>query len=792
MAKTHEQAIKDLQKALEAVSKYSQKTDDHWHEIGKVIDKAAQRLDQGFVKALHTFTGTSGLAATFKSAGHAIANAFTGSTDYAKSLKQALDLKNLEAMMARGYAAKKALRAEAAKIEQHWKSVRVLTDEVSSAIKSKAGVAAMAFAGELLLAFKYSKEINEQLIHTSAEYSNRRRLATEIAQIQAATGNEMQDMAKAGAALANYGFDLRSDFQSTLKTVVLLEEGLGVSNETSAQMAVAVKRIGGDFDRVANTLARIKADTALSADEAARFATQISKAVMMLKPGSGSLVDQTTDYISRVAAALKELTGDGKGFVDMLSSFTTEAGMMGAATLGATPDFLASPAQTKMVTERFVKYVNQQLSGTSGFQRMATIQLLSEQFNTTADVIANADEMLKKYNETKRNETTLEKEWRMQTSELGKTLSKMYNSMAAVIQETLLPVIRHLNPVLETLTKGLQWVTKSGYALYLGVGLLAASAIGAAITIHRLTAAITKMAITSGLMSNVVGGVPGKLGSFKTAISSFFDITRSPLLARPILAGGRASGAILGAGSRLSSLVSSVMTWLPRIGGWLSRLAAVAAGPLAAAAAGALAGAAIGLAVDKYILKKGLGIDIGEQLGVVMSKKEAFREAQIRMSAGGMTRTDILKNVSAMAASGKSAEEIQNFLLKQASNVRGIHGDALTKERRQKIMEGIIQDAGQEITRQRVRAGHTSLTEQSDTDRAKQDELIKLFKAVAMNTEFSNKLLKRAEDKHELIETTKMARADESLEEARVRRQAYERAQSAQSNANSYSGPPGR
>lgn len=731
MPKSPDQFFKDLSKAMDAAAKASKQTDTHWQQIGEKVAKATSQLDHGFVKALTTFTG---FAPLLKSSGLALSDAFLGTRRHvdhiraqwfetARAFRQAKTSADADAALDRLKQLKTELKAS-----------RVLTKEIGDIITSKWAIAAGAFVGQMVIAFRYSHQMQDVLKQANSDYATRARLMNEISQVQAATGNEMADMGKGAAALVNYGYDLRGNFKDTLETMVKMEEGLGVSYDLSAQMAVAVRRIGGDFRAVADSVARIKADTALSADEATRFATQISQAVMMLRPGSGGLIANTSDYISRMAAALKELTGSGDDFVKMMTDFTKESGMMGAATLGATPDFLSNPAQAKKVTERFVNYVNQQLAGTSGYQRMATIQLLAEQFNTSADVIANASEMMKRYNETQQKGTSLNEQWRQQTAELGKTMSKIGNSLAAIIQQTLVPVIRWLNPILEKLAEVIQWVSKSSGALYIGIGALSLSAIGAAITIGRLTASLWKFAATSGLLGNFTG----------------------------------ASGA---GGAAATGLRGVVMSWLPRIGSLLTRILV----PIALIAGAAVGGWMAGSWLDKKITKYFGGKSLGETIAEVFGKKDAFRAQQMAYTSGGMTRNDILQQVSAMAMSGKSAEEIQKFILKSASSMKGLHGDALTKERREKILTGFIQDAGLEITRQRVRMGYArQLTESTAEDRAKDAQMIELYKAIANNTALQNELLKRAEAKHDNIEEVKRRDREEMQGEQRLIRQSID------------------
>lgn len=713
-------------KHFENIAEASKRTDTHWHEIARHIEKTVGKFDSGFLKAVGKFTKSGD---TIKNLGGALSDAFSGSKKHIISLKSEIADITKQMRKAKTPAEAVAFQNQIDGIRAQTKKVETLTKEVGTIIKNEWAVAAMMFAGELAIAFKYSKQINEALIQTNAAYANRSDLARKIAKIQAATGNEMQDMVKAGAALANYGFELRDGFSDTLTTMVKMEEGLGVSYETSAQMAVAVRRIGGNFHAVADTVARIKADTALTADEATRYATQISKAVMLLKPGSGGLVDQTTDYISRVAGALKELTGDGKGFVDMMAGFSTEAGMMGAATLGATPDFLSDPAQAKEVTGRFVAYVNRQLAGTSGFQRMATIQLLSDQFNTTADVIANANEMMKKYDETLKDTTSLEAQWRMQTAELGKTLSKMYNSLAAVIQQTLIPVIRILNPMLEEVTWALQWVTKSGAALYIGYGLLAFSAAGAIVTVGKLTAALLRFTGVGGIASAGGGGPMGMLG-----------------------------------------------TWLPKMSSGLGLVAKGVGGIAAAAAAGWMAGRAIDLTL------KAMGYDISKMM--MNTRKDTYRSAMIDAGGGTITRDQMIQKVAAMAVSNQSADVIRAYILKNIENVQGMNlamkGDkGSTSEFRESTVRGIMEGLGQVLNREAARVISTTLTDQTPLDKARVERAYRVNEEIAKNGAFTNELLQKVEKSRQYVDEKRDIISEGHQDEERLRRQSIENANQA-------------
>lgn len=762
-----------LEKLATHMAEQSKRTDVSWGHIASSIEDSTRNLTVGWGGLLTRLTGSQPVITRIAST---MSQGFRGSKENIEAMVKKFDemrgqlgaMRDPSRDLNHQSRAWNSLLRQTQFADREIAAHTKLSQTISQTMTGTTGAALVALLGSMKVTLDYSKQINEALIQGNSSVAARTKLIKDISVTQAETGNEMQDMTKAAAALTNYGFDLRGSFKDTLKTVVLMEEGLGVSYESSAQLAVTVNRIGGDFKRVSDSVARVKTDTALAAEEAVKFAQQIGKAVMMLKPGSGSLVDQTSEYINRLAGALKELTGSGQDIVTMLSSFTTEAGMMGAATVGATPDFLASPDQTKKVTENFVKYVNQQLSGTSGFQRMATIQLLAEQFNTTADLIVNADKMLAKYNETQKNTTSLQEQWRQQTSEIGKTLSKVYESMKSIVQQALIPSLQILRPALSVLADTVGYLAKQSWIVYGAGVVLVSSAVLATVAFTRLAFAIGQAALASSVMKESLGTGAGGIGNIftKRGARDLAKWLRTDLMTGKAVPLSRAKMT-----TRFGSNI--VTTWLPRIGTVLTRIGAFVAGPLAAVAAAGLAGAAAGLAADKYVLKR-LGIDIAQEWVAVMGKKDAFRTATANITSGGMTRDDILKNVSAMAASGRTAEEIQKFLLKNASNVRGIKGGALTPERRKKIIDGILEDAGREITRQGIRVGHTSLTEQSDADHANQQKFIDLLQAVSMNTAFANELVKRTEDKRSLENQALRSMQDDYNAEQQASRRSLE------------------
>ncbi len=140
-----------------------------------------------------------------------------------------------------------------------------------------------------------------------------------------------------------------------------------------------------------------------------------------------------------------------------------------------------------------------------------------------------------------------------------------------------------------------------------------------------------------------------------------------------------------------------------------------------------------------------------------------------------MTREDLLRNVSAMSASGKSAAEIQKYISRNINNIRGLHGEALNSERRAKIVRETLAMAGDEITRQRVRTGYArQLTESTAEDRAKDAEMMETFKQIAQNSMLTASLLKQVEINEQLREQKRLVIQEDSQGESRLSRQSID------------------
>lgn len=764
MAATPEELRKAMETMASHLANESAKASKSWEDIAGHVQKSTGHLTSGWGGVLTQLLGNK---STISLLSTAFVDGLTGSTTamdklnarFSDLLKQVTALHDLTIPDDADQSAEwQAAKAELLKVTNQLNSVEDLTKTISKTVSGKMGAAFLAIAGSLKVSLAYSHAINDALKQGNASLETRSRLTQEISAVQGATGNSVDDMAKAAAALTSYGFDLRNNFKETLVTVVKMEEGLGVSYETSAKLASVTGSIGANFNNVADTVARIKSDTALAAEEAVKYATEIGKALSMLKPGSGSQLAQTSEYLSGMAGSLKELGANGDDFVNMMVGFTKASGMSAGMQLGAAPDFIASTEKTKRVTENFVKFIGTQLAGLDAQTRAGTIASLAKQFNTTEELIGNAERMLQKYNTTQKSTTTLQDQWRLQTSEIGDVFKKVYESMKSTIQQTLLPALQKLRPILADIADVASYLATQSWAVYTVGTTLIVSALAATVAMTKLAYSITKAAIAASGYTAA------------TSASGIFSAGGAEGLAKLLGANIGRGGVVPGYardGTWVRSLQTQVMLWLPRIGGWLSTAASVLsklAGPLTIAAA---AGVVAGLAIDKGL--KAMGVDLSKIL--VTTQKSTFRTAAD--AAGYITRNELLRGVSTMVQEGKSASNIKDYLLKNADRIKGIHGESITTAKRMEILDKIIADTRGIASRQKNSITQNAMGVTYPGDTKKLDELSVILKEIAGNTSFANEIRQRVEQKNAEIEADRKAMYKKEAEAKRIRNQQY-------------------
>lgn len=325
-----------------------------------------------------------------------------------------------------------------------------------------------------------TREFNQSLIEANSSFTHRNRLMNDTLMLQAQTGMSFDKIAHSARALVHYGMDTEKTYTDNLRAVTQLEQGLGVSVETSAQLASVVERqLKGSFTAVSDTVAEIVQGTSLAGDEVARLALNIGNAMGRLKPGLGAAgLPDVLRIVGRYEGALKEVSGQAGGVQQFLAHMTSVEGMAGAGVLGVTPEFLATEKGIEQVMERFAAYGNKMIGQSQGWARQQNLASLGQQFGMSADAANQLMLSIKRANEQQTTAISLQDRWREQMHAANTGLSRIANSLWSLLQYAMSPLVIVIGGITNALADFLEMILESkkivlAVAGVLGVGFVA-------------------------------------------------------------------------------------------------------------------------------------------------------------------------------------------------------------------------------------------------------------------------------------------------------------------------------
>jgi hypothetical protein len=435
-----------------------------------------------------------------------------------------------------------------------------------------------AFLAAATSAYHVFTETGKILIESNSNLTDRLALTRSILVTQRTLGSDMHQSLEAARELVDYGYDLDSTFESTLKLVIQMRDGLGLSTKLGAELAVVYDRqLRTSAREVADSIARLVNDTSVAADEAGRLAVNIGRAVALLRPGVNADLSAVTELVGRYEGALKRLGGQFGGFENLLTKMTTPEGLLQAGVLGVNnPEFIRSKEATKMVIDQFANYAKGFLGNTEGWERAMRLQSLSEMFGTTAQQINLMIRAVDEANEQRHTSITVEQRYKDQVFASAEVLNRLKNSLTALTQQAVLPLIEAVTYVLKPVADMLDGIQKiPGIVVTAGI-VLAGGAVLAVSQLYRVAGALYTMATAAHISAVAV---------------------RERAAAEAISAGTSMAGSAGGASA------------LARTSSMMGRFIGMAAGPIMAVAVAAAVGVFAGRLIDKFILNPSFKFD---------------------------------------------------------------------------------------------------------------------------------------------------------------------------------------
>lgn len=300
---------------------------------------------------------------------------------------------------------------------------------------------------QTIAAYRANSRLNDDLIKANVGWGARYDLVQENYAIQRQLGVNFGTVIEAQRILINYGVQNNRAYGETLKTVVELHEGLGMSVQAAAELAVITERqIKTSFRDTADVVARLVNETSLTADEVERIAKTLGPLILAIQPRGAPAFPQIAQALGQYEDAVKRLGGMGDEFTQMIGKMLKPEGLLQAGFLGITdPSVLLTKSGFKQGMEMFNKQVDQILGSATGEDRIFRMQMLADMFGTSYEQMSLMVEADKNVNAQMNERITLEQRFRMQMAEAGKSFSQIYNSLTTLIQQALSPVAGWIN-----------------------------------------------------------------------------------------------------------------------------------------------------------------------------------------------------------------------------------------------------------------------------------------------------------------------------------------------------------
>lgn len=475
---------------------------------------------------------------------HMLLQDMTGLLDEGKSLKR--EINKIELIPQSKRSAEQRMRLAALKEEQkalgeliHHRKLEMevgkrnleVSERLARLTQTKILIPLLA----LQRAASAESHLNQAIIQANASYGQRLAITNSIYHIQKDMGASNAEIAESAVALVNYGMEAKSSFRENLKVVQMMNDGLGVSVQSAAELAhVWTQQLQLSTEEVATTISRIVDDTALAAEEATKYAISIGRSMGALKKGvfSAELEKGITDYMLQLEAASKQTLGTSGEFTDMFKRMTGSVdGIRQAAILGIGD--VRSMTPEKMT--KGLEHVAQQLEaiGSNQAQRVALAEQYSRILGISVETLLNLPEVLESMRELDKQRAStmdIEERWRKQMVQAGSALEKLKNSALALIYQSLTPLVKVLSMVAEVIN----WVLRglisckpvfiaASIALTVGV---AGAAIIAAKEAWGLGRALAAMALSARLAARQITGT--KAAGFDLALDKFLTKIGSP------------------------------------------------------------------------------------------------------------------------------------------------------------------------------------------------------------------------------------------------------------------------
>lgn len=267
-------------------------------------------------------------------------------------------------------------------------------------------------------------------------------------------GGTVATTVEAMATLGRLNFKAGTDELTTSAAMaVKMAEALGISGDNAAHLVFYTKQAGVDLVQMGDTLATIRENTRLTADEFGRFTKDLGEALMIM--GNISNYAQVIKSTLKIDDALRQFTGMSGDYVQFFKRMaTTTEGMQTAMALGINPENLGNDTEQRRFIASMGAYVDQLTKNQPMLQQIAVLEDLSVQTGLSVVSLRNLSKAAAELNSRTEDSITLDQRYANEVANLGKSISSISESLQKLLAAGMWPFVA----VLSQVAGGVAWL----------------------------------------------------------------------------------------------------------------------------------------------------------------------------------------------------------------------------------------------------------------------------------------------------------------------------------------------
>jgi hypothetical protein len=567
-------------------------------------------------------------------------------------------------------------------------------------------------------------------------------------------GASMHETASTIEALVARGRDLTGNLEREVKTALLLQKTYGMSADDAAELVASFGVLGVNTEKVADNVARVAEQTALSAREAARLSANLARAFAFMRPGQAAGIGDVAKYLTNIEGNLYQLTGAAGDLTEFYKrAATTIEGMGVSQMLGVSPEELSTEAGAEKLVKGLSDFVERVTGGMDNASRTLALRQLGEVMGLDINTLGRLNQAIAMQQKQANEELSLRKKFQDQSKETLQSLRQLANSLTLFAGQVLTPILKLLTPVISVISelikrvsasKPLMFIVQTLAIVYLPMFIkqLAAAAAGVFILTRQL-AAMAKQTLVNTLLEKGRGakipglGVPGQLelpfpdavkgkkagtlvGAIEQGLKPFGAWVKS---ADAWLRSLSLKSVLTSLGSKLEANLKDLSSAISRLGPWLRQFISLRSllGASVIGIAAAIAGTLINREISKW--QKALDIEFKSMQGVdqVYKNLEAARAKEFTKLALQGKSSEIFNIIDENLKRAKTPEARQEVILQLSRALR-----ETSKEVNQQFIRDVLDKHGKpDIEKANTYAAFVDVMKQLNETLAKMNKNIR-------------------------------------------------------------------